>query len=115
MLTKMLDLRRTNAVQWGMENFEMTKSLKTERIEARVEPDVRELIVAAAELEGRSVSDFLVASARDRAEKAIHQQTVIRLTEESQIRFAELMLDPPPLNDAMDEAIDLHARLIIPL
>ena len=92
----------------------MTKPLKTERIEARVEPDIRELIVAAAVLEGRSVSEFLVASAKERAEKAMHQQTVIRLTEESQIRFAEMMLDPPPLNAAMNEAIDLHARLIIP-
>ena len=92
----------------------MTKPLKTERIEARVEPDIRELIVAAAALEGRSVSEFLVASAKERAEKAMHQQTVIRLTEESQIRFAEMMLDPPPPNDAMNEAIDLHARLIIP-
>ncbi len=92
----------------------MTKSLKTVRIEARVEPDIRDLIVAAAELEGRSVSDFLVASARERAERALHEQVVVRFTEESQIRFAELMLDPPPFNAAMNEAIELHKQQIIP-
>ncbi len=92
----------------------MTKSLKTERIEARVEPDVRDLIVAAAELEGRSVSEFLVASARERAEKTLHDQMVIRLTEESQMRFAEMMLNPPPFNAAMNEAIELHKQQIIP-
>ncbi len=92
----------------------MTKSLKTERIEARVEPEVRNLINEAAELEGCSVSEFLVASAKERAERALHHQTVIRLTTESQIRFAELILDPQPPNEAMKEAIELHKQQIVP-
>lgn len=96
-----------------METIDMTKSAKTERIEARVEPDVRTLIHEAAEREGCSISEFVVASAKERAEKALRHQRVIRLTEESQIRFAELILDPPPLNDAMKEAITLHDQLII--
>ncbi|QDV13528.1 hypothetical protein CA51_34180 [Rosistilla oblonga] len=92
----------------------MAKSLKTDRIEARVEPSVRKLIVAAAQLEGRSVSEFLVASAKERAEAALYRQTVIRLTAEDQLRFAEAILDPPPLNDAMHEALALHEQLIDP-
>lgn len=92
----------------------MTKSLKTERIEARVEPDVRELIVSAARLEGRSVSEFLVASAKERAEAALHRQTVYRLTAEDQLRFAEAIIDPPPLNAAMKEALEEHGKFIAP-
>ncbi len=88
--------------------------MKTERIEARVEPDVRKLIMAAAELEGRSISEFLVASAKERAEQTLHHQTVYRLTVEDQRRFAEAILDPPPLNDAMKEARALHEKLIEP-
>ncbi|WP_419580824.1 DUF1778 domain-containing protein [Stieleria magnilauensis] len=106
-----------NAVQMtyngGMETIDMTKSLKTERIEARVEPDVRELIMEAADLEGCSVSEFLVASAKERAEKTLHRTRVIRLTEESQIRFAELILNPPPPNKAMQEAKAIHEQLIL--
>tara|TARA_R110002095_G_scaffold171091_1_gene148605 strand:- start:698 stop:994 length:297 start_codon:yes stop_codon:yes gene_type:complete len=97
-----------------MEIIDMAKPLKKERIEARVEPDVPKLIIAAAELEGRSVSEFLVESARERAEHALHRQTVIRLTAESQTRFAALMLDPPPLNDAMKEALAEHDQFIEP-
>jgi len=95
-----------------MVTIDMTKPLKSERIEARVEPSVRELITEAADLEGCSVSEFLVASAKERAEKTLHRTRVIRLTEESQIRFAELILNPPPPNEAMKEAMAEYDRLI---
>lgn len=92
----------------------MNKTQKTERIEASVEPEVRNLIVAAAKLEGRSVSEFLVESAKQRAEESLHRQTVIRLTAEDQLRFAEAIFNPPPLNEAMKAALELHERQIEP-
>jgi uncharacterized protein (DUF1778 family) len=97
-----------------METANMAKPQKTERIEARVDPDVRRLIVAAAELEGRSVSEFLVASAKERAEETLHRNTVLHLACEEQRRFAEAIIDPPPLNKAMKEAFALHQQLIEP-
>jgi uncharacterized protein (DUF1778 family) len=97
----------------GVETIEMNKPLKTERIEARVAPEIRELITDAAELEGCSVSEFLVASAKDRAERTLQRIRLLRLTEESQIRFAELMLNPPPPNEAMNEAKALYDQLIV--
>ena len=96
-----------------METIEMNKPLKTERIEARVDPDIRDLITEAADLEGCSISEFLVVSAKERAEKTLHRTRVFRLTEESQVRFAELVLDPPPPNQAMQEAKVLHDQLIV--
>jgi uncharacterized protein (DUF1778 family) len=95
-----------------MEMIDMAKPLKTERIEARVDPDIRELIMEAADLEGCSLSEFLVVSAKERAEKTLHRTRVIRLTEESQIRFAELILNPPPPNEAMKEAMAEYDRMI---
>ncbi len=86
--------------------------MKTERIEVRVDPDVHKLIMAAAEMEGRSISEFLVASAKERAEQTLDRHAIYRLTAEDQIRFAEAILDPPPLNDAMQEAKALHEQLI---
>ena len=88
--------------------------MKTERIEARVDPDVRKLIMAAAEMEGRSISEFLVASAKERAEQTLHRHAVYHLTAEDQIRFAEAILDPRPLNDAMKEGLALHEQLVEP-
>lgn len=92
----------------------MNKPLKSERIEARVAPDVRELIVAAAELEGRSISEFMVACAKARAEEALHRQSIIELSAEDQHRFVEAILNPPPLNQAMRDAVKLHDQLVEP-
>ena len=36
---------------------------------------------------------------------------LIRLSAEDQIRFAKLLLDPPPLNPAMERAREAYARL----
>jgi uncharacterized protein (DUF1778 family) len=55
---------------------------------------------------------FRPTSAKARAEQAVHYQQVIRLTEESQVRFAEMMFDPTPLNRAMEEAIAKHDQMI---
>lgn len=90
----------------------MTASQNTEVIEARVNQQIRDLIKEAAEIEGCSVSEFLVASAKERAEKTLQRTRVLRLTEESQTRFAELLLHPPPPNEAMREAKAIYDRLI---
>jgi uncharacterized protein (DUF1778 family) len=89
--------------------------VKTERIEARVDPSAREMICAAAELEGCSVSDFLVASAKERAERTLQRSRVIQLTEESQRRFAEHILNPPKPNEAFKEAMAEYERMIDPV
>lgn len=90
----------------------MVKNLKTERFEAHVEPEVRSIIVEAAEIAGQSVSEFIVSSAKDRAEKLLRRQTIIRLTAEDQARFADAILNPPPPNEAMEQARELHGTMI---
>jgi uncharacterized protein (DUF1778 family) len=54
-------------------------ALRTERIEARVNPDSAERIRYASELEQMSVSAFMVAAASDRAERVIadHALTLV--------------------------------------
>lgn len=37
----------------------------------------------------------------------------IQFSEEEQKRFPERFLDPPPLNEDMNEAMGSHARLIV--
>jgi len=46
---------------------------KYARLEARISPDVLALLKRAAEIEGRSLTDFVVAAARQAAEKTIVQ------------------------------------------
>ena len=68
----------------------------------------------AASLQGRSVSDFVVAAAQEMAHRVIDEARVIRLSAEDQELFVKLLLDPPPLTPAMKGARRAHARLIAP-
>jgi uncharacterized protein (DUF1778 family) len=85
---------------------------RTARIEARIAPDALAIVKRAAEIQGRSVSDFVVAAAQDAARKAIEEAQIIRLSVEDQRAFVEAILNPPPLTPAMKRAIDRQRRLI---
>lgn len=85
---------------------------RTARIEARIAPDALALVKRAAELQGRSVSDFVVAAAQEAAQRTIEDAQIIRLAVEDQHRFAEAILNPPPLAPAMARAIERYKTLI---
>lgn len=91
-----------------------TDTSRTARIDARIAPDVLAVVRRAAEIQGRSVSDFAVAAAQDAAYKTIAEAHIIRLSVQDQQRFAELLFDPPALAPAMARARKVHTRLIRP-
>ena len=87
---------------------------RTARIEARIAPDALLLVKRAAELQGRSISDFVVAAAQEAARRIIDEALLIRLSLEDEQRFVELLLKPPALAPAVKRAKKAHARLIAP-
>ena len=90
----------------------MAQTNRTARVEARITPDALAIIKHAAELQGRSVSDFMVSAAEETARRAINDSHIIHLSVADQRRFAELLLEPPPLSSAMQRAKKAHANLI---
>jgi uncharacterized protein (DUF1778 family) len=87
-------------------------STRTARVEARIAPDALAVVRRAAELQGRSVSDFVVAAALKDAQRTIEDAQIIRLSIDDQQRFADLLLNPPPLAPAMKRALKARKRLI---
>jgi uncharacterized protein (DUF1778 family) len=87
---------------------------RTARIEARIAPNALRIVKRAAELQGRSVSDFVVAAAQEVAHRTIDEAQIIHLTAEDQQRFVELLLSPPAPAPALKRAKRAHARLIAP-
>lgn len=85
---------------------------RTDRIEARIAPEIHAVVKRAAELQGRSVSDFVVAAAQDAAHRAIAEAQIIRLSVADQRSIADSILDPPPPNDALRRAAAAHRRLL---
>jgi len=93
----------------------MTKPTNTTaRLEARLPVDVHALLKRAAEIEGRSLTDFVVAAASAAARKTIEDAELVRLSVDDQRRFAEALIEPPPLAPAMKRAIARHRGLFTP-
>jgi len=84
---------------------------RTARIEARIAPETLALVRRAAELQGRSVSDFIVAAARDAANKTMEETNIIRLSYEDQLRFVEALLNPPSPSPALLKAFQKNNEL----
>jgi uncharacterized protein (DUF1778 family) len=86
--------------------------IRTARIEARISPDALAVVKRAAEIQGRSVSDFVVAAAQEAAHRTIEETQIIRLSVEDQRALAEAILNPPPLAPAMERAIERYRKLV---
>lgn len=88
-----------------------TTPIKSERLEARVTPEQKALFQRAADLAGRSLTDFIVSSLQAAAEEAVRTHH-IRLTAEESAAFAAALLDPPPPNARLRAALDRHHDLL---
>jgi uncharacterized protein (DUF1778 family) len=67
---------------------------RTERLEARISAAQKALFLRAAELHGRTMTDFVVASAHDAAVRTIQDMQSIRLTAQDSRAFVDSILNP---------------------
>ncbi len=86
---------------------------RSARLEARIAPDALQLVKKAAELEGRSVSDFVVSAAQEAARRTIEGDRVIRLSAQVQSQFVDALLTPPEPAEALRRARHAHEALIV--
>lgn len=68
---------------------------KSERLNARITPSAKALLERASSLEGRSITDFVVAKAMEAAVRSIADYDRILLTEQERDRFFAALLAPP--------------------
>lgn len=90
----------------------MMASESTARLEARLPVDVHAMLKRAAQIQGRSLTDFVVTAAQEAARHTIEDAEIIRLSAEGQRRFAEALLNPPEPNEALKRAFEHHRRLV---
>ena len=91
----------------------MTAQTRTARLEARISPEMLSVVKRAAEIQGRSVSDFVVAAAQEAAHRIIEDTSIIRLSVEDQRLMMDAILDPPEPNAALRKAVEAHRRLVV--
>ena len=77
--------------------------IKTARVQLRVAPSDDALLRSAATLSGESLSEFLVASGRERAERLLADRTQFRLDEAAWGAFTQALDRPPEINPGVAE------------
>jgi uncharacterized protein (DUF1778 family) len=90
----------------------MSTAPSSARLEARISTDLHSLLKRAAELQGRTMTDFVVAAVQEAARSAIDQAEVIRLTMADQESFAKALLSPPKANPALKRAFARRRKLV---
>ena len=82
----------------------------TARLEARLPHDVMARLKRAAEIQGRTLTDFVVA-ADEAACRAIQETDIIRLSIEGQRQIAAAILNPPAPTPALKKAAKRYREL----
>jgi uncharacterized protein (DUF1778 family) len=87
-------------------------SQTTARLEARLPNEVLTRLKRAAEIEGRSLTDFVVAAADEAACRTIERTEIVRLSIEDQRQIVEALLNPPEPTPASRRAFQRRRELL---
>ncbi len=82
-----------------------TGRLRSERLETRVTLEQKRLIEHAAALQGRTVTDFVLASVQDAARRAIEEHQHLALSVKDAQAFVKALIAPQPVNDRMRDTV----------
>lgn len=84
----------------------------TARLEARLPVEAYAMLKRAAEIQGRTITDFVVSASCQAAKEAIETAEIIRLSIEDQRLFAEAIINPPEPNEYLLQSIAKYHELL---
>jgi uncharacterized protein (DUF1778 family) len=87
-------------------------AVKTARLEARINPELRAMLQQAAELEGRKVTEFVTSALQEAARRTISAAHVLKLSIADQEIFATALIDPPAAAPALERAFARRRDLL---
>jgi uncharacterized protein (DUF1778 family) len=67
---------------------------RSELLEARISSNQKDLFQRAAELQGRTLTDFFLSSAQEAAVRTIEAMKIVRLSAQDSRTFAQALLTP---------------------
>lgn len=84
----------------------------TARLEARISPELHSMLKRAAELQGRTVTDFVVSAVQNAAHQTLQKAELIQLSIADQRCFADALLAPAKANPALKRAFARRQKLL---
>jgi uncharacterized protein (DUF1778 family) len=85
---------------------------RSERLEARITQAQKALLKQAAELQGRTLSDFIVQAASEKAIRVVQEHQVITLTAQEQAVLIEALLKPPAPGPRLRSAARQYRKMM---
>jgi uncharacterized protein (DUF1778 family) len=82
------------------------------RLEARISPETKALLQKAAELEGRTLTDFVVASVLAEARRVIQQHQTLQLSLADSEAFVDALLNPAQPNKDLQAAAQRYKQVM---
>ncbi|SHE19771.1 DUF1778 domain-containing protein [methanotrophic endosymbiont of Bathymodiolus puteoserpentis (Logatchev)] len=80
-------------------------TINNERITARVSEQIKETLIAAADLTGATLNQFLVQSALEKAKSIIEKDKIIHLGNKDAQLFFDSLENPPEPNTKLKNAV----------
>jgi uncharacterized protein (DUF1778 family) len=80
------------------------KTDRAARIEARVSAEQKRTFERAAEIEGVTLTDFVISSAQRAAAQVFESHAIITLSSRDQQAFIDALMSPPEPNPALRSA-----------
>ena len=86
--------------------------VKMERLEARISKDQKIRLMQAAELEGSTLTDFIVRAAQEAANKTLERTEVLKLTARDRETFVNALIMAPPPSPRLREAAARYKKIL---
>ena len=87
-------------------------TVKKARLEARITPEQKELVLRAASIQGRSLTDFVVNTVTEAARVIVEQHTIMELSKKDSELFVRKILEPPSPSAKLKQAASEYKQLV---
>lgn len=89
------------------------KKASLERFEARINSDKKIILKNAADLSGRTLTDFVIDSAYEAAKQVIQEHQQLHLSAKDRDIFIQALLNPPKPTDRLIKAVKKYKKDVV--
>src|ERR1700687_157873 len=106
------DLRRPSAMSQALTRNRKSPKPKAYRFDARLNEEQKVLIQKAADIEGRTMTDFVLHSAEAAAERTIEERAMLILSARETETFVDAILHPAEPGPVLRTAVSHYRNTI---
>jgi len=86
---------------------------RSERLEARVNSELKSRLQKAAQLQGSSLSEFILKSAEKTANQVIREYQILKLSDEESLKFVNTIFNVSKPNQKLQSAYSKYRKEVL--